>query len=167
MDHNHQLNREVAPEEIKDLDRVSECLHIHPRMPASSQQPRIQKNRVSDRSRSPQGQEEGSRRQGPQTLERKNNTAEKQPSELPRAKKHKSMDSDEHDEEPQNEPGTSSNSQPFLYQYDIIIKDQEQVRKDQQPVRKDQLQVLLLVMKTVSIVMNFVHKVRTPKGHCS
>ena len=38
----------------------------------------------------------------------------KQPSELPKAKKHKSMDSDEDDEEPQNEPGTSSNSQPII-----------------------------------------------------
>ena len=37
--------------------------------------------------------------------------AENQPSNLPKAKKHKSMDSDEDDEEPQNEPGTSSTSQ--------------------------------------------------------
>ena len=36
------------------------------------------------------------------------------PNDLPIAKKHKSMDSDEDDEEPQNEPGTSSTSQPFL-----------------------------------------------------
>ena len=28
LDHHHQLNREVAPEETKDLDRVSEYLHI-------------------------------------------------------------------------------------------------------------------------------------------
>ena len=38
--------------------------------------------------------------------------AEKQPSELPKAKKHKSLDSDEDDEEHQNDPGASSNSQP-------------------------------------------------------
>ena len=36
------------------------------------------------------------------------------PNDLPIAKKHKSMDSDEDDEEPQNEPGTSSTSQPFV-----------------------------------------------------
>ena len=36
LDHHHQLNREVAPEEKKDLDRVSEYLHFHLRMPASS-----------------------------------------------------------------------------------------------------------------------------------
>ena len=36
MDHHQKLKREVAPEEKNDLDRVSEYLHIHPRMPASS-----------------------------------------------------------------------------------------------------------------------------------
>ena len=36
------------------------------------------------------------------------------PNDLPVVKKHKSMDSDEDDEEPQNEPGTSSSSQPFV-----------------------------------------------------
>ena len=36
LDHHHQLNREVSPEEMKDLDRVRECLHIHPRMLESS-----------------------------------------------------------------------------------------------------------------------------------
>ena len=70
-------------------------------------------NRVSDRSRLPQEQE-GSRRQGPQKQKGKKTVAEKQPSEVPKANKHKSMDSDEDDEEPQNEPGTSSNSQPTL-----------------------------------------------------
>ena len=38
----------------------------------------------------------------------------RQPSELQSAKKHKSMDSDEDDEEPQNEPGSSSNCQPIV-----------------------------------------------------
>ena len=68
-------------------------------------------DRVSDRSRSPQEQE-SSRRQGPQIHKRKQIAAEKQPSGVTKAKKHKSMDSDEDDEEPQNEPGTSSTSQP-------------------------------------------------------
>ena len=36
----------------------------------------------------------------------------KQPSELPKAKKHKSMCPDEDDEEPENEPGTSPTCQP-------------------------------------------------------
>ena len=36
------------------------------------------------------------------------------PSDLPKANKHKPMDSDEDDEVPQNEPGTSSNTQPTV-----------------------------------------------------
>ena len=70
-------------------------------------------NRVSDRSRSPQEQED-SRRQDPQTQSGKKTVAEKQPSTPPKAKKHKSKDLDEDDEEPQNEPGTSSKSQPTV-----------------------------------------------------
>ena len=35
-DHHHQMNREVDPEEMKDLDRVSEHLHICPRLLAGS-----------------------------------------------------------------------------------------------------------------------------------
>ena len=61
--------------------------------------------------------------------------AEKQPSTPPKAKKHKSMDSDEDDSR------TSK------------------VIKDQQLVRKDQLQVLILVRKTVRKATSVVHKV--------
>ena len=67
-------------------------------------------NRVSDRSRSPQ-EREGSRRQDPQQQKGKTTVAEKEPSDPPKAKKHKSVDSDKDDEEPRNEPGSSSNSQ--------------------------------------------------------
>ena len=49
----------------------------------------------------------------------------------------------------------------LLYQCYLFIKDQQPVRKDQQPVRKDQLQVLILVMKTVSIAISTVHRVKT------
>ena len=70
-------------------------------------------NRVSDRSRSPQEQE-GSRRQGHQKQKGKKTVAEEQPSDLPSAKKDKPSVSDEDDEEPQNEPGASSNSQPTV-----------------------------------------------------
>ena len=38
----------------------------------------------------------------------------KKPSDLPKVMKHKPMDSDEDGEEPQNEPGTSSNTQPSV-----------------------------------------------------
>ena len=68
-------------------------------------------NRVSDRSRSPQDQED-SRRQGPKPQKGKKTVAGKQPSTPPKAKKHKSMESDEDGEEHRNELGTSSNSQP-------------------------------------------------------
>ena len=61
--------------------------------------------RVSDRSRSPQRMESPQRQKGKKT------TAEvKKPSDLPKAKKQKPMDSDEDDEVRQNEPGTSSNT---------------------------------------------------------
>ena len=60
----------------------------------------------------------------------KKTAAEKQSSESPKAKKHKSMDSSEDHEEPQSESGTSSNSQ-HLHQYFLFIKDQQQVLKDQ------------------------------------
>ena len=70
-------------------------------------------NRVSDHSRSHQ-EREGPRRQGPQTQKGKKTVTEKQPSESPKAKKHKSIDSDEDDKEPQSEPGTSSNTQPSV-----------------------------------------------------
>ena len=68
-------------------------------------------NRVSDRSRSSQEQGD-SRRQGPQKQKGKKTAAENQPSESLKVTKHKFMDSDEYDEETQNEPGTSSTSQP-------------------------------------------------------
>ena len=58
------------------------------------------KSRVRDRSVSPQEQE-GSRRQDPQQKGKKT-FADKQPSEPPKAKKHRSIDSDEHEEEPQH-----------------------------------------------------------------
>ena len=68
-------------------------------------------NRVSDHSRS-QPDQEDSRRHGPQKQNGKNVVTEMQPSELWKAKKHKSLDSDEDDEERENEPRTASNSQP-------------------------------------------------------
>ena len=79
---------------------------------------------------------------------REKTVAEKQPSELPKAKKHKSMGSDEDDEEPQTslEPLETLS---LRYQYYLFIKDH-------QPVRKDQLPMQFLVTKTVSIAMNSV-----------
>ena len=67
-------------------------------------------NRVSNHSRLPQNQEDTQRKR-PQTSKGKKNTPEHQPSTPQKAKKYKLMDSDENDEEPQNELGTSSESQ--------------------------------------------------------
>ena len=64
---------------------------------------------MSNHSKSPQNHED-SRRQGPQKQKGRKTTSEKQPSTPPKAKKYEPMDSDEDDEEPRNEPGTSSNS---------------------------------------------------------
>ena len=97
-------------------------------------------NRVSDLECSPKNKEDR-RRQGPQTQKGKKTAGEKHPSTPRKAKKQKSKDSDEDDEEPQNEPGTSSNSQTTVA-----------------------TALTTLWMKTVSITMNIVHKVRTPKG---
>ena len=80
------------------------------------------KNRVSDRSKSPQ------------TL-KGNNTAEKQPSTTPKAKKYKSMYSDEGDEEPQNETGTSSNSQTIV---PVLPLQQGPVASSQGPAASSQ-----------------------------
>ena len=100
LDHHHQLNKGIAPEDPKYLDQVSEYIHVHPRMLVNSNSLlylllqgycRIAtqsedensatvdpQNRVSNHSRSPQNQE-NTRRQGPQKPKAKKNTAEKQP----------------------------------------------------------------------------------------
>ena len=108
---------------------------------------------------------QGHRRESPQKKgsqkKRKTIAEMEHPSALPNAKKHKSMDSDEDDEEPQNEPGSSSNSQlivPVL----PLHQGPAASYKSQQPVRKDQLPLTTLRMKTVSTVINIVHEVRTP-----
>ena len=91
---------------------------------------------------------------GSTNTKRKENTAEKQPNTPQKAKKYKLMDSDEDDAKPQNEPGTSSDSETTVYYF---------FNKDEQQIRKDQLQVLILVMKTVSTAMRTVHRVMTPE----
>ena len=65
-------------------------------------------SRASDHSRSPQS------KKSQQKIEGEESHGGKKLSDLPKAKKHKLMVSDEEDEEPHNEPGTSSNSQPII-----------------------------------------------------
>ena len=66
-------------------------------------------SRVSDHSRLPKNKESPQKQKGKKTM-----AEVKKPTDLPKAKKHKLMDSDEEDEEPHNELGTSSNSQPII-----------------------------------------------------
>ena len=113
LDHHYQLNREVAPEDTKDRGLVSEYLYIQHRQAQMKIEQLDLQNCVKDRSRSPQERED-SRRQGPQTQEGKESAEENQLSDVPSAKKHMSIDSGEDDEEPQNEPGTSSILHPTL-----------------------------------------------------
>ena len=95
----------VAQEDDNDPDRKNENLYMYFFVPMMSQHVEPQ-SRVSDRSGSPQGKGSPQRQKGKKT------TAEvKKPSHLPKAKKHEPMDSDEDDQVPQNEPGTSSNTQ--------------------------------------------------------
>ena len=75
------------------------------------------------------------------------------------------MDLDGDDEEPPNKSGTCSDSQtsePLL-----LLHQGSSSSHDQQPSRKDQLQVRILVMKTVSIAISVVHRVRTLEVTCS
>ena len=80
------------------------------------------------------------------------------PDGLPIAEKYKSMDSDEDNEEPQNEAGTSSTSQPFVPVLPL--------HQGQQAVHRDQLPAPNLVTKTVRKEMSRVHEVRTLEGQC-
>ena len=73
------------------------------------------------------------------------------PNDLLVAKKHKSMDSDEDDEELQNEPGT------FFYLSTFCTS----AILDQQPVHRVQLPAPILMTKTVTKA-----KVRTLEGQC-
>ena len=111
-------------------------------------------SRVSDHSRLPRSKESPQKEKGKRT-----NAEVKKPSDVPKAKEYKPMNSEEEYEEHQNEPGTSSSSQPTYLCYLFI--------KDQQPVRKDQLPVPTLRMKRVSTVTSTVHEVSTPQGQYS
>ena len=130
-----QIQPRVTPEPDDDVSD-EDFTAVNPpspsaRPPSAEQRGRSRRDEIS-RSRervpphpsSPQEQED-SWRQSPQKQKGKKIVAEKQPSESPNAKKHKFMDSDEDDEEPHNEPGTFSNSQPTV---PVLI------RRDQQPV---------------------------------
>ena len=86
-------------------------------------------SRVSNRSTLLQSKE------NPQNQKGKKTKAEVgKPNELPVAKKHKSMDSDDDDEEPQSETGTSFYSQPFV---PVLHLNQGPAASSQGPVASD------------------------------
>ena len=74
--------------------------------------------------------------------------------------KHKSLDSDEDDEEPQKWTRNLFLPPNLLYQCYLWIKGQ-------QPVHRDQLPAPILMTQTVSIATSTVHEVRTPERQCS
>ena len=127
-------------------------------------------SRVSDRSRSPQGKERAQGQEG------KKNTAEvMKPRDLPKAKTHKPMDSDEDDEEPQIEPGTSSNLS-LQYQY-LSSQDQHPVHYFDQFTKNKHRPVPVLRMNPLTAITSTekenlaqqyrVHGVMTQEGQCS
>ena len=69
--------------------------------------------------------------------DRKTTAEMRQPSELPNAEKRKSMDSDEDNEEAQNEPGSSSNSQPIVSVRPLHQGPQEPAASSQGPAAFD------------------------------
>ena len=85
----------------RSRSRQRATAHVHPSALEESAAVEPQ-SRVSARSRSQQRKESPHRQKGKKTW-----AEVKKPSDLPKAKKHKPMDSDEDDEVPQNESGAS------------------------------------------------------------
>ena len=163
LDHCHQLNRGISPEEPKDLDHVSEYTHVHPRMLANNnsllylfhrEYSRIWFLRVKMKIRQPwwvhrigwviieghckfkkiHGERVHKHRRERKILQKISRVHRKRPRRISLWIQMKTM------------KNLSMSLLPLqnlklLYQYYLFIKDQ-------QPVRKDQLQVLILVMKT-------------------
>ena len=163
LDHHHQLNREVTPEETKDLDRVREYLHIHPRMPASSHRWRSS-NRGSTKSRErPLKVTTRTRRlteTGSTHTEGKENCCRKAAEWITEGQKSTSSWIQMRMMKDLKTSLVPFQTLNLLYEYFLILKDQQQILKDQ-------LSLTTLRMKTVSIAMHIMHKVRTPNGLCS
>ena len=134
-------------------------------------------SRVSDRSRSPQGKESLQRQKG------KKNTAEvKKPRDLPKAKKHKPMDTNEDDEVLRNENLERPQTLSLQHQYYLSSQDQHPVHTvhlpvQLRPVHEEHRPVLALRMNLLT-TMTITEKeklaqqykvleVRTPEEQCS
>ena len=120
-------------------------------------------NRVRNRSMSPQERED-SRRQDPQQQRGKKTVAEQQPSELPSAKKQKSIDSDEDDEEPQKEPGTTSNSEPAAPALPYNSGDEDSEYSDESSAQSQNSE-RTLYYPDLYVLTNDEHWTTTPETH--
>ena len=130
--------------------------------------------RVSDRSTS-QGKERPHRQKG-----KKNTAKMKKPRDLPKAKKHKPMDSNEDDERPQNDPGTSSDTQPpvpvlplqsgltskltrSIDQYCLTSRTSTSTSSEDESCDND-----MTITEKKNLAQQYkVHEVRTPEEQCS
>ena len=113
-------------------------------------------SRVSDRSRSPQGNQSPQRQKGTKTI-----AEGKKPRNLPKAKKHKPTDSDKDHDAPRNE-----------YQYYLSSQDQHPIHTVHRHRPVPALRMNPLTMMTVTEKENLaqqykVHEVMTPEGQCS
>ena len=120
-------------------------------------------NRVSDRSKSPQEQE-SSRRQGPQKQKGKTTVAEEYSSDLPSAKKDKPIVSDEDDEAPQNEAGTSSNTQPTLPVFPYNSGDEDSEYSDEYGAQSRDSEKALYY-PDLYVLTDDEHSTMTPETH--
>ena len=101
----------------------------------------------------------------------------KKPRHLPKAKKHKPMDSDEDDEVSRNEPGTSSNTQPPVPVLPLRPKLATSSQVPTRPVHKDHRPVPALRMNPLTTMTSTekehlaqqykVHEGMTQEEQCS
>ena len=148
LNDSHQLNKEVAQEEMKDRDRVSEHLHVHLRMILIKvQQPRIHKIAWA----TVQGHIKN----------------EKSHEEVV----HNNSDRIHHSKEERKlllENNRVNHQRPRITSLLIQMKTMKSLNMNQEllqiPNLLDQYFLIILVMKTVNTETNIVHKDGTPKG---
>ena len=144
LDHHHQLNREVAQEETRALDRVIEHLHIHLRRTQMKiQQPwiyRIAWATVQGHNKNEKAHEDRihNNKKERRLLLTSNRVTHQRPRSTSLLIQMKTMKNLEMSLEPLQ-------TLNLLYQYFLVT----------------------LVMKTVSTATNIVHKVETPKRPCT
>ena len=124
LDYHHQLNKGIAPEDSKDLGHVSDHIHVHHRMLVIQEFSRIRQLRAKMKIQQPwvhrimraiiQGHHKIKKTHGDRVHKNQKERKILQKSSRAHHQRLRSIsqkDSDEDYEEPQNESGTSSNSQ--------------------------------------------------------